>query len=71
VTATKGNNSVPGTWSDNIVARTITANFPGAAAPLVYLNFTWTIKDSYTDSVSARCMDTVNNYPNYLQLKKQ
>jgi hypothetical protein len=71
VTGTKGNVSVTGQWSDNIVARTITANFPGAAAPLVYLNETWTIKDSYTDSVSARCIDTVTHQANALQLKKQ
>jgi hypothetical protein len=71
VAATKGNVSVPGQWSDNIVARTITSNFPGAAAPLVYLNETWFIKDSYTDSVSAKCTDTVNHTTNILQLKKQ
>jgi hypothetical protein len=53
------------------VARTITANFPGAGAPLVYLNEVWTIKDSYTDSVSAKCTDTVNHTTNILQLKKQ
>ena len=71
VTGTKGNVSVTGQWSDNIVARTITANFPGAVAPVVYLNETWTIKDSYTDSVSAKCTDTVNHTINILQLKKQ
>lgn len=71
VTGTKGNVSVTGQWSDNIVARTITSNFPGAAAPLIYLNETWTIKDSYNDSVSARCTDTVNHTANVLQLKKQ
>jgi hypothetical protein len=71
VTGTKGSISVAGQWSDNIVARTITANFPGADVPLVYLNETWTIKDSYTDSVSAKCTDTVNHTTNILQLKKQ
>jgi len=71
VTGTKGSVSASGQWSDNIVARTITANFPGAVAPLVYLNETWTIKDSYTDSVSAKCTDTVNHTTNILQLKKQ
>jgi hypothetical protein len=71
VTGTKGSVSVAGTWSDNIVARTITSNFPGAGVPLVYLNETWTIKDSYTDSVSAKCTDTVNHTTNILQLKKQ
>jgi len=71
VTGTKGSVSVGGTWSDNIVARTITANFPGAGLPLVNLNETWTIKDSYTDSVSAKCTDTINHTTNILQLKKQ
>lgn len=71
VTGTKGNVSVAGQWSDDIVARTITSNFPGAGAPLVYLNETWIIKDSYTDSVAARCTDTVNHTTNFLQLKKQ
>ena len=71
VTGIKANVSVSGTWSDNIVARTITSNFPGAGAPLVYLNETWIIKDSYTDSVSAKCTDTVNHTTNILQLKKQ
>ena len=71
VTGTKGSVSATGQWSDNIVARTITANFPGAGVPLVYLNETWTIKDSYSDSVSAKCTDTVNHTTNILQLKKQ
>lgn len=71
VTATKGNAAVTGQWSDNIVARTVTANFPGAGAPLVYLNETWTITDSYTDSVAAKYIDTVNHITDILQLKKQ
>lgn len=71
VTGTKGNVSATGQWSDNIIARTITTNFPGAVAPIVYLNETWIIKDSYTDSVSAKCTDTVNHTTNILQLKKQ
>ena len=71
VTAVDGNVSASGQWSDDINARTITANFPGATAPLVYLNETWTITDSYTDSVSAKCLDPVNHTTNVLQLKKQ
>lgn len=71
VTATLGNTPTSGVWSDNINARTVTANFPGAAAPLVYLNETWTITDSYSDSVAAKCVDTVNHTTNILQLKKQ
>ena len=73
VTGTLGTASTSGTWSDNILARTITTNFPGAGAPLVNLNQTWTITDSYTDSVSAKAFDTVgvNQSSNFLQLKKQ
>lgn len=71
VTATLGNSSFAGQWSDNINARTVTANFPGATPPLVYLNETWTITDSYPDSVSAKCVDPVNHTTNTLQLKKQ
>jgi hypothetical protein len=63
--------SASGQWTDNITARTITANFPGATAPLVYLNETWMITDSYTDSVSAKAVDPVNHTTNILQLKKQ
>ena len=71
VTGTKGTTSASGQWSDNIVNRTITTNFPGATAPLVYLNEVWTITDSYTDSVAARSKDTINHTTNILQLKKQ
>ncbi|GGB16271.1 hypothetical protein [Puia dinghuensis] len=71
VTAFTTSITVTGQWSDNIIARTVTANFPGAGAPLVYLNETWKITDSYTDSVAANCTDTVNHTTNILQLKKQ
>ncbi len=70
VTGTKGNTSVQGQWSVNIANRTIASNFPGAVDPLVLLNETWTIKDSYTDSVSAWSIDTVLKTTNILQLKK-
>lgn len=71
VTGTLGTTSVTGQWSDNISARTVTANFPGAAAPLVYLNEVWTITDSYTDSVAAKAVDPVSHTTNILQLHKQ
>ena len=70
VTGTKANTSVQGQWSVNIANRTIVSNFPGAGDPLVLLNKTWTIKDSYTDSVSAWSIDTVSRTTNILQLKK-
>lgn len=71
VTGTLGNASTTGAWSDNILARTITADFPGAGMPLVDLNETWTITDSYTDSVAAKSTDSVTHNSNFLQLKKQ
>jgi hypothetical protein len=63
--------SVQGEWVVDINARTITSDFPGAGYPLDQLNETWYVDDSYTDSVSAQCTDTVHNTTNYLQLKKQ
>lgn len=71
VTGTKSNISVTGQWAANIANRTITSNFPGAADPVGLLNATWTIRDSYTDSVSAWSIDTVKSVLNILQLKKQ
>ena len=63
--------SVQGAWVVNVNARTIASNFPGVGYPLNQLNETWYVSDSYTDSVSANCTDTVNHTVNYLQLKKQ
>jgi len=71
VTGIIDNDSVQGEWLVNINARTITSDFPGAGYPLNQLNETWYVDDSYTDSVSAQCTDTVDNSTNYLQLKKQ
>ena len=71
VTALYNSDSVQGDWAVDIAALTITADFPGAAAPLVNLNETWLITDSYTDSVSATSTDTISHTSNILQLKKQ
>jgi hypothetical protein len=71
VTAIYNNDSVQGDWAVNISARTIMADFSGASAPLVNLNETWLITDSYSDSVSATSTDTIRNTSNILQLKKQ
>jgi type 1 glutamine amidotransferase len=43
-----------GTWSANIGNKTITSTFPGAPYPINLLNYTWTITDSYSDSVAAK-----------------
>ena len=71
VTGIYNSDSVQGDWAVDIAARTITADFPGASAPLVNLNETWLITDSYTDSVSATSTDTIRHTSNILQLKKQ
>jgi hypothetical protein len=71
LTAINGTLSAAGQWSDNIAARTITTDFPGASTPLVNLNETWKITDSYTDSVAAKSIDTLSHTSNFLQLKKQ
>jgi hypothetical protein len=43
-----------GTWSANVANKSITSSFPTATYPITMLNFTWTITDSYTDSVAAK-----------------
>ncbi len=43
-----------GTWTASVAEKTITSNFPSAPYPLTMLNHTWTIKDSYSDSVAAK-----------------
>ncbi len=71
VTAIHNLDSVQGVWAVNISARTITSDFQGAVAPLINLNETWLVTDSYTDSVSATSTDTIRHTSNILQLKKQ
>jgi hypothetical protein len=71
VTATWADSSKQGDWTVDITAKTILSDFPGSGAPLSNLNETWLITDSYTDSVSAKATDTVNQTSNFLQLKKQ
>ncbi len=54
-----------GTWSADIGNKTITSNFPSATYPITLLNHTWTITDSYTDSVAAKtAVDTSFNILN-------
>jgi hypothetical protein len=71
VTGTRNAVSASGSWMADIGARTIMANFPGAGDPLIKLNRTWKIKDSYTDYVVANYTDTMNNTLYILQLRKQ
>jgi hypothetical protein len=71
VTGTLGSVATAGVWSVNIGAKTISTDFPTAVDPVKELNYTWTITDSYTDSVAARSLDTTSNTTNILQLRKQ
>jgi|SRR5258708_5811370 hypothetical protein len=71
VTGTRDSVSSAGIWSTNIAARSIVTEFPAAAVPVKYLNETWKITDSYTDSVVASSNDTINKTSNVLHLRKQ
>jgi hypothetical protein len=54
-----------GTWSADVPSKSITSNFPTAVYPVSLLNHTWTITDSYTDSVAAKTpMDSSFNILN-------
>jgi hypothetical protein len=57
-----------GTFTVNISAKSITSNFPTATYPITLLNYTWTITDSYTDSVAAKT--PVDSSFNILNLHK-
>jgi hypothetical protein len=57
-----------GTWSADISTKSITSSFPSATYPITMLNYTWTITDSYTDSVAAKT--TVDTSYNILNLHK-
>ena len=57
-----------GTWVGNVNARTIQSEFPAAPDPLKKLNYTWTVTDSYSDSVSAKAV--VDSSFNFLELHK-
>src|SRR5450432_2841975 len=54
VYAVKFGQQTNGTWSANVSNKSITSNFPSATYPISLLNHTWTITDSYTDSVAAK-----------------
>jgi len=71
VTGTKDSISLKGVWTADIPSRVIVSNFPTAGAPLIYLNATWKITDSYTNLVKANSTDTVNKTANILQLQKE
>ena len=57
-----------GTWSVDVGSKSITSNFPTATYPITLLNHTWTVTDSYTDSVAAKT--AVDSSFNILNLHK-
>ena len=57
-----------GTWSADVPSKSITSNFPTGSYPITLLNHTWTITDSYTDSVAAKT--PVDSSFNILNLHK-
>jgi hypothetical protein len=57
-----------GTWSVDIGNKSITSTFATATYPITLLNHTWTITDSYTDSVAAKT--PVDSSFNILNLHK-
>ena len=57
-----------GTWTADVSKKSITSNFPTATYPITLLNHTWTITDSYTDSVAAKT--PVDSSFNILNLHK-
>jgi hypothetical protein len=57
-----------GTWTADVGHKTITSNFPSAGFPISMLNHTWTITDSYTDSVAAKT--SVDSSVNILNIRK-
>jgi hypothetical protein len=64
----KSGQQTNGTWSADVPSKSITSNFPSAVYPITLLNHTWTITDSYTDSVAART--PVDSSFNILNLHK-
>jgi hypothetical protein len=68
VLSMKSNVQTNGTWTADVDKRSITSNFPSASFPINLLNFTWTVTDSYSDSVAART--PVENSYNILNLHK-
>ena len=68
VMSMKSNVQTNGTWTADVDKRSITSNFPSASFPINLLNFTWTVTDSYSDSVAART--PVENAYNILNLHK-
>jgi hypothetical protein len=68
VIGTLSQQQTSGTWTADVTTRTIMSNFPSAPMPLNLLNHTWTVTDSYSDSVAAKT--PVDSSYNILNLHK-
>lgn len=64
-----GTNVANGTWVADTDKYSITSEFPAAGDPLLKLNYTWFIKDSYWDYVKAEA--TTPDGKNVLHLRKK
>ncbi|MFT3825486.1 MAG: hypothetical protein QM731_16325 [Chitinophagaceae bacterium] len=69
VTGTKESTISNGTWTGDIDSRSITALFPSAGDPLIKLNGTWLLTDTYWDYVEASM--TVSSVTYQLHLRKK
>ena len=62
VRAARDTFSFNGTWIGDLSSRTITSKFTGSTTPIVLLNGTWDIKDSYTNYIVASMVTTSGNH---------
>ena len=69
VRAVKDSVSTNGTWIGDIGARTITSEFPAAIQPILLLNGTWKVEDSYTNYIVATMVTPTGK--NQLALRQQ
>lgn len=69
VKGSKSGNISNGTWTGSASNYTITSNFPGASDPVLKLNGSWKITDSYWDYVEAEM--TTPSGKNILHLRKK
>jgi hypothetical protein len=69
VQAIKGTTTITGSWTANVDARTISANFPLGDATVARLNDTWLIYNNTFTLVEANPLNTSRNA--YLKLNKK
>ena len=69
VVAVKDSVKSNGTWIGDIASRTITSEFAAAVQPILLLNGTWKIEDSYTNYIVASMVTATGK--NQLALRQQ